>query len=173
MHAIAALISVVAILGLTAPVAATQSDDTKTIDPARADQLDREASALYGNPDQWKKASSLHEEAAELRAPEDPRLLIDLEIAASLAAHVSDFDRAERLMSELADAAAAVGDVERAAHSYLTAALMAVKTDDGRHAQTWVEKARLLSFSPLLSDEAAGGIRSRLLEAGASRVASR
>ena len=41
-------------------------------EPDRAEQLQAEAEALYGEPTQWKKAVRLLEESAELRDADDP-----------------------------------------------------------------------------------------------------
>lgn len=172
LQTIAAVAGLAALMSLTPLPALAQADNGKSHDTVRADQLDRQAEKLYNSPTEWKKASTLHEKAADLRAPEDPRLLADLEIAASLAAHAKDYRRAEQLMARLAESAATVGDVERAAHGYLTAAYAAAKTGAASHVRNYVDKARLLAYSPLLSEEACDCIRDRVREADAVLIAA-
>lgn len=136
-------------------------------DVARAEQLRAQALTLYSKPGSWKRVAWLHERAARLRPPGDPRLIGDLVVAAALIDRYGDHRQAGRLMEQAAAAALATGDVAQAAHHYITAAIMANRAGDGETALALVAKAKLLASSPLLDRYACDCIRARIVEAEA------
>jgi hypothetical protein len=157
---------------LAAPLAAQNAPapnggNGSPYDVARAEQLRAKALALYSEPGSWKRVAWLHERAARLRPPDDPRLIGDLVVAAALIDRYGNHRQARRLMEEAAGAALAVGDVAQAAHHYITAAIMANRTNDGATAWKLVNKAQLLANSPLLDKYACDCIRARIIEARA------
>lgn len=143
----------------------TNSASGSRYDVARAEQLRAEALALYSRPGNWKRVAWLHERAARLRPPGDPRLVGDLVVAAALIDRYGDHRQAGQLMEQAAAAALATGDVAQAAHHYITAAIMANRSNDGKTALKLIAKAQLLANSPLLDKYACDCIRARIIEA--------
>ena len=139
-----------------------------TAEPARdlerANVLRAQAQALRNQPSKWEQAAWLHARAARLRSPTDPLLLDDLTVAAGLLSYNGEYGHAAELMEELADRALAVGDLMKAANSYITAAITHNRAGRGERALALVEKARLLTHSPLLSEYACDCILARIVE---------
>lgn len=128
----------------------------------RAADLQAQAEALFSRPSKWRQAVRMLEESAELRADGDPARYTCLLYAGRLRAGMGDFAHASRNLEAAASDALARGAVVEAAHAYIDAAHAAVgarRTPDARH---FVDRAELLTQSPLLSEVQRAGIRHRL-----------
>ncbi|HSJ31252.1 MAG TPA: hypothetical protein VK933_07445 [Longimicrobiales bacterium] len=143
-----------------APVLADQTAEVP--DPERAAQLHAQAEALFSQPKQWKKAVRLLEQSAELRGAEDPEAYDCLVYAGRIRAAIGDFRAARSNMLKAADHAMARGAVIDAANALIDAAHAAVELKDARDARDLVERAELLTASPLLSMEQRARLRARL-----------
>ncbi len=96
-------------------------------------------------------AARLREQAAELRAPGDPKGVSDLLIAASGRYYSGKPTQARALYMQAAERALADGDVEVAARSFMLAALVANKQHDAIALELKARGERLAG-SPLLTD---------------------
>lgn len=135
----------------------------------QADALAREAEGHYATPKRWREAARLHRRAAELHG-EDPQAVPQLRMAAWLYSASRDFASARTMMERAGERAAAVGDIDAAAHAYVDAALFAI--DDGREDRLpgLVQRARVLADAPLLPEARRAAILQRI--DGAPRLAS-
>lgn len=128
--------------------------------PATAEQVERKAIALYANPDRAEEAAQLQRQAASLRAPEDPKGVTSLVMAARLFSYAHHLPAACRTMEAAGDRALAMGDVVKAAQAYVDAAFIAQEQGSGTQVKRLAKKAVLLTVSPLLrADERAGIIK--------------
>ncbi len=127
----------------------------------RADELKARAEALYGQPKQWGKAVRLLEKSAELRAADDADAYTCYIMAGRLAAALGDNGEAEQVLRKAGEHALARGAVVDAASAFIDAAHAAARAGNPAGAQELLERARLLSGSPLLdaADRAALGYR--------------
>jgi hypothetical protein len=153
------------LLALLAPAAVAQRPDTagaalalrqaETIEARLGKQPDARPARL--------EAARLRIRSAELRAPEDPVAVECLKRAAGLL-NEQDPREAAKIMGKAADRAATVGNIVVAAHAYLDAAYglshcspsavpgrYEVPAGEMEQIRAWVEKARLLSYSPYLT----------------------
>jgi hypothetical protein len=119
----------------------------------------------------FKKVARLYEASAELRGPEDVKRFSCLRMAALLRYGAGDESRAAENMALAAAHAAARGDVVNAATAYTDASLIAAEIRDGGQAVEYATAARLLSESPLLSDQQRLELRARTPRAVAVAVA--
>jgi uncharacterized protein HemY len=108
---------------------------------------------------QWKEAAELFEKSARLRPCHDPKIFQGLFQAAEIAYFFEENNKARRLMSEAAEHAMHVGDLENAVEAYVQAAHMSAAMGDRDRAVTYVAMAEDLSSSPLL------GVKGRDLQA--------
>jgi len=138
-------------IALLLPAAARANAVPGPVDVARAKQLRARAEALFENPKNWRKAARLLEASAEYRAADDAEAYDCLVSAGRIRAALEDYDDSERPFKAAADHALARGAVLDAAQAYLFAAHAAKADSDMKTAHELVEKARLLSNSPLLS----------------------
>lgn len=144
-----------------APVLADQSA-AHVPDPDRAAQLHKEAEALFSQPKQWKKAVRLLEQSAELRGADDAEAYACLVYAGRIRAAIGDYGAARSNMLKAADHAMARGAVIDAANALIDAAHASVALKDASGAQDLVERAQLLTASPLLSMEQRARLKARL-----------
>jgi hypothetical protein len=128
----------------------------------RAAELQAQAEALYSQPSKWRQAVRMLEESAELRADGDPARYTSLLFAGRLRAGMGDFAHASRNLEAAASDALARGAVVEAAHAYIDAAHAAVGARRTPDARQFVDRAELLTQSPLLSEVQRAGIRHRL-----------
>ena len=156
-----------AMAALTLPVAAR----AQMLDPIRitesraeAEKLDAEADLSYEKNDsgQLKKAAKLRERAAELRAEDDPEGSVSLYWAARDRYYSGDPRTARDLMEAAATRALAMGDVLNAVTAYTEAAYISADLKDGSRMRTLAAKARLLSASPLRTEDQRYQVRTRL-----------
>jgi len=138
---------------LLMPAAARADIASGPDDVERARQLRAQAEALFDQPKEWAKAAKLLEESAALRAAADAEAYSCLLAAGQIRAALHDNDDATRLLSWAGDHALARGAVMDAAKAYAFAALTAVADKDVVRAKELGEKAKLLTNSPLLTDE--------------------
>jgi hypothetical protein len=160
-----------AITALSAPTAAR----AQMLEPIRvtesrvkAEKLDSQALSYEVNDWlQLKKAARLREEAAELRAAEDPNGVVSLYWAARDSYYGGDPRAARVLMERTADRAIAIGDVLNAATAYTEAAYISADLNDAEHVRAFAAKARLLSNSPMLTEDQRDALRTRLASSAA------
>ena len=139
-----------------APAAAQQ------IDVEKATELEKQAAALYTQPDRYTQAARLHVRAAQLRPAGDPEQVTDLTMAARLHYYAGNIADALRFMSSAASAAHASGDVVNAAERYMDASHLAFELGRRDAVEQFTEQARLLTFSPLIADEKRDDLRARI-----------
>jgi hypothetical protein len=161
------LLSVVATSAFAVTAVAEQPDP----DSMRADVLFKQAVAMEKQSStsftrHLRRTARLYLESAELRDDSDPLKSQSLHRAGSLLV-ASDLGRSCRLMGRAAELALARGDVLRATHQFLDAAWVVShapsKTNaDRRIARNYLEQARLLAESPVLSVQERAGIQKRI-----------
>jgi tetratricopeptide (TPR) repeat protein len=137
-----------------APVLADQAADFETravADPERAAQLKERAEELYTQPKQWKKAARLLAQSAALREASDPEVYECLISAGRIQAAIGEFGAARESIEKAAEHAMARGAIVEAANAYIDAAHLSVELKDAARARDLVDRARLLTESPLLS----------------------
>ena len=133
-----------------------------------ADKLEARADG-YLESGKWRdlgKAASLREKAASMRAPEDPRGFVSLQMASLLRHAMKQRPAAVGLMQRAADQAMARGDVFNAATAYVNVAFMAVELRDGDLARRSIERGTLLMHSPLLTATQRQALQGSLAQAG-------
>jgi hypothetical protein len=144
--------------------------------PTRADLLDARAAEYEqsGRLRHFGKAARLREQAASLRAPEDPAAFTSLRMAANLRYGRGEYATARELMERAGEQALARGDVYNAAAAYVDVASLAAETRDPERVRTFVAKSTLLMRSPLLSPSQQGALQMRIgqLPAAALEVAA-
>lgn len=148
-----------------APVLAGQGAEAATRsgpDPDRAEQLRDQAESLFSEPKQWKKAVRLLEQSAELRDASDPEAYDCLMYAGRIRAALGDLRGARQNLETAAAHALARGEVVDAANALIDAAHAAVGLKDAAGAQALVDRAELLTQSPLLSVEQRTLLEARL-----------
>jgi hypothetical protein len=130
----------------------------------RAAALDREA-AGYEQSDmsKWRKAAGLRKLAATLRPAEDPKGAASLFAAAHDRYYSGDEAGGRVLMARSAERALAIGDVVQAATAFTEAAYIASGLRDYPRAREYARRARLLAYSPMLSDAQRSQLRSSLV----------
>jgi len=161
---------VMAAMVLAAPVSAdarVMTDVAATSpepDVDRARELKTQAEALFSQPKQWRRAVRLLEESASLREAQDREAGVCLALAGRLRDALGDYSGARATLAKAGDHALARGSVLEAAHAYLDAAHVAIKEKNADEARELVEKALLLSASPLLSAEQKEAVTRRVAE---------
>jgi len=159
-------LAVVVTAGIVLPrVAGAQTVRAKSA-PAVSPVVDLETRArvLIDTPKKWPEAARMLEEAAGLRAADDARAVDDLIIAA--AAHRWAHERAAGRATYVAagERALALGDVVRAAHAFLCAAVIAHEQKDEAGAWALKGRAERLAQSPLLTDSQRNHILAQFVE---------
>lgn len=148
-----------------APVLAVQGAEASVRpdpEPDKAEQLRERAEALFSQPKQWKKAVRLLEQSAELRAADDPEAYDCLMYAGRIRAALGDVKGARINLEKAAEHALARGEIIDAANAFIDAAHAAAALKDGRGARELVERASLLTRSPLLSLQQRNQLQSRI-----------
>lgn len=148
-----------------APVLAGQGSEASVRpdpEPEKAEQLREQAEALFSQPKQWKKAVRLLEQSAELRAADDPEAYDCLMYAGRIRAAIGDLRGAREDLEKAAAHALARGEIIDAANAFIDAAHAAVALKDARGARDLVERASLLTQSPLLSMQQRNHLQSRI-----------
>jgi hypothetical protein len=144
-----------------APVARAQPvHEHQPIPAEQLDEADRifaraEALMATGEKAQWQEAAELFEQSARLRECQDPKILVALTEAASIASFFKDNRKAHRLTKTAAEHAMRVGDVAYAVEAYVRSVFLAVELGKRDLAVTYLARAQDLSYSPLLGAEAA------------------
>ncbi len=123
--------------------------------------LERQAQALFPVPKKYGEAAKLYVRAAELRLPGDPQRVTDLMMASRLKYYDGD-GRAWTLMERAAEEAIAAGDVIGAAHAFVDASFLAQEAGENAVVLDLVERAELLTHSPLLETEQREAILARI-----------
>jgi hypothetical protein len=144
-------IAAVAVFAGSMPVSGGETDTTPK--PERARELKAQAEALYSQPKQWKRAVRLLEQSASLREANDPEVYSCLVYASRIQANLGEMTAARINLEKAGEHALARGSVIEAAHAFIDAAHVAVAEGKTDIARTMVERATLLSESPLLSAE--------------------
>ena len=129
---------------------------------ARADRLHEKAMSLPTEFRYAGKAAKLHEQSAGLRSEDDPQAVGCLRSAAFLRYYSGNRRAGGDLMERAANRAASIGDVARAADSYIDAAYISQELRDPDHARELARRAQLLSASPLLTDVQRAALRARI-----------
>lgn len=128
----------------------------------KATELERKAEELYSHPARYSQAARLLIRAAELRSIDDPVYVTNLSMAARLYFYAGEKLQAFELMERAATAALSRGDVLTAAHAFVDASHLAALNGLSSDVTRLVERARLLTASPLLADRERAGVKSRL-----------
>lgn len=135
---------------------------TRSAPPEKAAELERKAEELYSQPSRYAQAARLLVRAAELRTPDDPAHVSNLSMASRLFFYAGEKMQAFALMERAADAALSAGDVLTAAHGFVDASHLAAQNGRGNDVVRLVERARLLTSSPLLAERDRSDVKSRL-----------
>jgi hypothetical protein len=131
--------------------AAARADGSPGPDRERAKLLRAKAEALFDQPVEWRRAAKLLEESAGLRSADDAEAYDCLIYAGRIRAALGDFGVATRLLSRAGEHALARGAVPQAAQAFVDAAFSAKAALNSTEAAELLEKARLLTGSPMLS----------------------
>lgn len=131
-------------------------------EPDKAGQLRAEAEALFSQPKQWKKAARLLEQSAALRDAGDAEAYDCLIYAGRIRAALGDLQGARLALEKAAAHALARGEIVDAANAFIDAAHAAAALKDARGARDLVERATLLTQSPLLSLHQRNLLQSRI-----------
>jgi tetratricopeptide (TPR) repeat protein len=127
-----------------------------------ADRLAEQAYALFGDRRSWHRAARLLERSAELRSADDPARAEAYRTAGRVYSHAGRLGPAQRAFEKAAAAAAQTGAVAKAAGSYIDAAHIAARRDDGAGARALIDRSALLATSPHLTSAERTSILRRL-----------
>jgi hypothetical protein len=141
----------VAMAAYTAPAAAVGTDRAGVPAADRAAELRGEAEQLFSDRSQWRRAAELLEQSALLRPATDAEAYTCLVMAGRLHSAIADHRAARRSYERAADQALARGAVVDAAHAWVDAAHAAAAARQPVAARNFMERASLLTASPLLS----------------------
>lgn len=163
-------VAAVAMLAGAAPTVADQDGAvamrdaaaTRPLTSEKAEQLRRDAEALFSQPKEWKKAARLLEESAALRSANDAEGYECLVYAGRIRAAIGDMNGARVALEQAAAHALARGAIVEAAQAYIDAAHAAIALKDARGARELVDRAALLAQSPLLSAQQRALLNGRL-----------
>jgi hypothetical protein len=147
------VLAVVVVTAAVVPSVASAQTYTKSAPAAPAFQtVEKQATTLLDQPRQWSRAAGLFEQAAALRAAEDPTGVQDLLVAAGAYRWSGHKRTARAVYVQAAERALAMGDVDTGARAFLLAAIVAQEQKDLAAAKELNGRARLLAASPLLTD---------------------
>jgi hypothetical protein len=148
-----ALIAVIAVSAVASTQAQAQ-DAFVSIDvpsrPEAADHLEREAIELLSYGRGWRGAAALYMRAAELRGMDDLKSADNLRIAGYLQYYAGRHRAAVASLTEAGEAFLTLGDVERAAETFIDGAWVATQAGLPAAANVLSERGGLLTHSPLL-----------------------
>ena len=158
------LATALAVAVQAAPAAANE------VDIEKAEALRARAASLFNIPGRWTEAARLLEESVTYRPAHDPAIHSSLMIAASIWVSVGDVRRGYELAVQAGESAHARGAVLDAAHTFMSAAAVAVELGDRPAAERLVNRARLLAASPLLAEQDRDRILARDVSEGFTRL---
>jgi hypothetical protein len=119
----------------------------------KAEQLRRQAEAIYDKPGHYRRAAALHVREGQVRKVSDPQRSRAFSQAGRLYSYIGESSLARHYRESAARSALQRGDVGQGAHALLDAAFLAIRDRDVMTAQTLARQAELLAQSPLLSEE--------------------
>ncbi len=160
-----ALLAALASLAVAWPASA--QDGAEGSSPAVAVGAIVEVASVLDDRSSWRAAASALVADASGRAVGEPEALEWLGTAALIYLHIGYPDTAYELMLEVAEDAAAVGNVVTAAHAQIDAAWLAGAQGRVPEALELAERALMLSGSPLLGDAERSAILVRIVGADA------
>lgn len=137
----------------TSDVGAQTRGPVEDVDMARATEMERQAGIAMNTRDRWSQAASLFRQASRVRSGADPAALLDLRTAGMIYAQSGRWDAARATLLELAERAAAFGEVQAAADAFIDVAFVEVQLGDIASARRWSERAERLAMSSHLTDE--------------------
>jgi hypothetical protein len=130
--------------------------------PSDPQEFETQAVDLLAFPRRYAEAIKLLLKAAGSREVGDPARVKDFVLASRLAYYRKDVDRSFSFMRHAADEAAATGDVITAAHAYVDAAFIGLKSTNIETIGSLVRRAELLAYSPLIGEQDRHGILVRI-----------
>ncbi len=130
--------------------------------PAAAEEMESLAYDLVVGGRGWDQAAGLYRRAAAMRGIGDPIRADNLRISGYIEFYRRRPHAAVTSLTEAGEAFLALGDVERAAESFIDGAWVAVQSGMSIPALELSERARLLSRSPLLDAEERFALARRL-----------
>jgi len=130
--------------------------------PAAAEEMEQRAYDLLTAGRGWKQAAELYVRAAELRGAGDPESADNLRLVGYVLFYRGRPTAALASLTQAGEAFLALGDVERAAASFIDAAWVAAEAGMPMQARDLSERGRLLTRSPLLQVEARSALVRRL-----------
>jgi hypothetical protein len=131
---------------------------------SRAQSLERQAVALSGTPRSYRTIARLYRRAAQARGTTE-KAAEDCRLSAWAYVAVQDHGSGRAMMERAAEISAAVGDIDRAANSYVDAAIMAREGGRDDLVTGLLDKTRALAESRVLSPERRAAILARIEEA--------
>ncbi|MCI0435757.1 MAG: hypothetical protein L0271_19260 [Gemmatimonadetes bacterium] len=136
-------------------------------DDVDAAVLESRAQSLFPVPKKYGEAAKLYLQAADLRVAGDPQRVADLMMASRLSYYNGRTSRAWEIMKRAAEEALATGDVINAAHAFVDASFLAKEAGAMTEVVALIERAQLLTASPLLDTNDRAAIRARIGDPGA------
>lgn len=144
------------------PLAPVQVRATATDrNSALVEDLEGDAATYAGRPRHWREAAHLYQRAADLRGA-GPLAAANWRMAAWAYVGVQDLGNGRAMMEYAAECAASYGDVERAANAFIDAALIALADGRDDRVGLLVNKARMMTASPLLMPDQREAILRRI-----------
>ncbi len=150
LSALAAVVAATILLPRTGGAQAICSKSAPAPSPALA--LEARARPMMDQPKKWAEFAGLMAEAAQIRTLEDPRGVDDLIMAAAAYRWAGKRTAARTNYVAAGERALALGDVVRAADSFLCAAVIANEQKDLAAAWELKGRAERLAQSPLLTE---------------------
>jgi hypothetical protein len=148
-----------------------------TPDVGRAAELELRAEALCsqftGKKSVLVRIARLFEEAATLRADDDPRRAADHDRAAAMYVHAGKLDAALRNETAAAELHLMNGRVVEAAHRFITAATVAQRAGKHDVVAQLAHRAEMLCNCPMMDPFAAQQIHQRIAHSGRVLVVRR
>jgi hypothetical protein len=121
--------------------------------PAVAAEIEQQADDLLVTGRGWERATGLYLRAAELRGRHDVKSADNLRLAGYLQFYRGRAKAAVSSLTQAGEAFLALGDVERAAQTFIDGAWVAAEADMRREAHELSDRGKLLTRSPLLRVE--------------------
>lgn len=160
--AVAALLIAASATGATAQsVTRANTDEIATLEMDARDYLN--------DLSKWDRAATLFRRAAQLRPAGDATATEDLLYAARLSFYEGSERQAIRDFEAAGQRALAMGDVLLAANAFADAAWVAQHRGYGERAHALIERAQLLSNSPLIAENERELLRARWEVTGAQQ----
>ena len=121
--------------------------------PAAAEEMEQRAQDLLTAGRGWEEAAGLYLRAAELRGAGDLQSADNLRLAGYVHFYRGRAKAAVVSLTQAGETFLALGDVERAAASFIDAAWVAAQADMAVQAHDLGDRGQLLTRSPLLGAE--------------------